>query len=212
MPEILLSILLRQINSYNWHNGMKKAVLSLFLLFAVFVSAQAQRRSSQSSREWAVGLRLGEPAGLNARKYFGSNALELNLGSTGMFYSGESRRYEYRGYSGYRASGIALGVNYIWQNDISGVDGLEWYWGLGGQLSSRRFYYYNDEYFKKHGSWTVGYYETRAALGANGLVGLEWMIPNTPVSLFSDLGLHIEIIPTSFWVNIPLGIGGRFNF
>jgi hypothetical protein len=191
---------------------MKKTVLSLVLLLSLFVTAQAQRRSSGSSRNWAVGLRLGDPAGLNVRKYFGSNALEVNLGSTGMFYGGQSRNYTYRGYSGYRASGIALGVNYIGQKSIGSVEGLEWYWGLGGQLSSRRhYYYYNDDYYKKYG-WGYGYYENQVALGANILAGLEWTIPTTPISLFTDLGLHIEIAPSPFWVNVPLGLGGRFNF
>jgi hypothetical protein len=191
---------------------MKKTVLSLVLLLSFFVTAQAQRRSSGSSRNWAVGLRLGDPAGLNVRKYFGNNALEVNLGSTGAFYGGESRAYTYRGYGGYRGPGIALGVNYIGQKSISSVEGLEWYWGLGGQLSSRRHYYhYDDEFFKKHG-YTYGYYESQVALGANALLGLEWTIPSTPISLFTDLGLHIEIVPTPFWVNVPLGLGGRFNF
>jgi hypothetical protein len=190
---------------------MKKTVLSLVLLLSLFVTAQAQRRSSGSSRNWAVGLRLGDPAGLNVRKYFGDNALEVNLGSTGMFYGGESRAYSYKGYGGYRASGIALGVNYIGQKSLGGIEGLEWYWGLGGQLSSRRFYYYDDDFYK-NGYYHAGYYQTRVALGANVLAGLEWTIPSTPISLFTDLGLHIEIVPSPFWVNVPLGVGGRFNF
>jgi hypothetical protein len=191
---------------------MKKTVLSLVLLLSFFVTAQAQRRSSGSSRNWAVGLRLGDPAGLNVRKYFGSNALEVNLGSTGTFYGGESRSYTYRGYGGYRGAGIALGVNYIGQKSLGGIEGLEWYWGLGGQLSSRRhYYYYDDDFFKKYG-WNNGYYENRVALGANVLAGLEWTIPSTPISLFSDLGVHIEIVPSPFWMNVPFGLGGRFSF
>jgi hypothetical protein len=192
---------------------MKKTILSLVLLLSLFVTAQAQRRSSGSSRNWAVGLRLGDPAGLNVRKYLGNNAIEVNLGSTGTFY-GREANYTYRGYGGYRASGIALGVNYIGQKSISSVEGLEWYWGLGGQLSSRRFYYhYNDDFYKKYGyNYTYGYYENRVSLGANALVGLEWTIPSTPISLFTDLGLHLEIAPSPFWYYLPLGIGGRFNF
>lgn len=193
---------------------MKKIVLSLVPLLSLFVTAQAQRRSSGSSRNWAVGLRLGDPAGINVRKYFGDNAIEVNLGNTGMFYGGESRAYTYRGFGGYRASGIALGVNYIGQKSIGGVEGLEWYWGVGGQLSSRKFYYYDEDYYKRYGGYYgngVGY-ENRVALGANVLAGLEWTIPSTPISLFTDLGLHIEIVPSPFWINAPFGLGGRFNF
>lgn len=192
---------------------MKRVIFSLILTGCLLVSAHAQRRSSQSDRDWAVGLRLGDPAGINVRKYMGSNnALELNLGNTGMFYGGRSRAYSYKGYGGYRGSGLALQVNYIWQNPISSVDGLEWYWGLGGQLSSRRFYYLDDEFYKKYSFRSAGYYETRASLGATGVIGLEWMIPDTPVSLFTDLGLYLEIVPAPFWLNVPVGIGGRFNF
>jgi hypothetical protein len=192
---------------------MKNLILCLILTNCLLASAQAQRNSSQSDRNWAVGLRLGDPAGINVRKYLGgNNALELNLGNTGLFYGGKSRSYSYGGYGGYRGSGLAVQVNYIWQNPISSVDGLEWYWGLGGQFSSRRFYYLDNDYYKKYSFRTAGYYESRAALGATGVVGLEWTIPDTQVSLFTDLGLYLEIVPAPFWLNVPVGIGARYNF
>jgi hypothetical protein len=188
---------------------MKRTILLLILCLGLS-NLYAQQK------QWAVGLRLGEPAGLNVKKYIGkSNALDVTLGSSGTFYGGNNRAYRYKGYNGYRQAGIALAVNYEWQKPLKGASGLQWYIGLGGQVSSRRFYYSDSEYYTKNGNiYYYGnyYYETQVALGATGIVGLEWFIPNTPISLNADLGLYMELFPATAWFNVPVGIGGRYNF
>ncbi|PKK35748.1 hypothetical protein BWI96_15710 [Siphonobacter sp. SORGH_AS_0500] len=52
---------------------MKKIVISLFLI-ACSSMAHAQLR------DWAVGVKVGQPTGLNLRKYGDRNAFDLTVG------------------------------------------------------------------------------------------------------------------------------------
>ncbi|QHT66982.1 hypothetical protein GXP67_10140 [Rhodocytophaga rosea] len=189
-----------------------KKILVVLILGLTFGAVHTYAQS----KDWAVGLRLGEPAGLNVKKYFGAgNALDVTLGSSGAFYGGTSRAYRYKGYNGYRQAGIALVANYEWQKPLKGAKGIQWYIGLGGAISSRRFYYSDREYYSKNGKvYYYGdyYYENQLAIGATGILGLEWFIPNSPISLNADLGLYMELFPATAWFNAPVGIGGRYNF
>jgi hypothetical protein len=179
---------------------MKKTIaLFTFFLVLSFTYSRAQ------SENWAVGLRLGDPSGVNLRKYFSNeNALDINIGSSGYYYN-RGRRYRDRYYE---YGGVTLQANYVWQQDIYSVDGLQWYYGLGGQLGSRRYYDY--EFYNRNRY--IGGYTRSLAIGATGVVGAEYFIPDTPISVFVDASLYIEVIPLPFWLSVPIGIGGRFNF
>jgi hypothetical protein len=170
----------------------------IFLFSCILTLGTASVHAQQ--KEWAVGLRLGDPSGLNIKKYFGNgNAFDLSIGSYGNFY-GRSRSYR-SGY--YGNAGIALMGNYLWQKNITNANGLTWYYGLGGMFSSRRYYVYDS---------STRVYSSNVALGATATVGLEYFISNTPISIFGDVSAYVEIVPSPFWINLPLGIGGRFNF
>lgn len=98
-------------NSFNHQSAPMKKIFSLFILFSIaaIVHVQAQQQ------EWAVGLRFGDPSGVNVKKYFGNGAaFDLTLGSSGNFYGGRSRGYR----DGYRGAGIALMGNYVWQKEV----------------------------------------------------------------------------------------------
>jgi hypothetical protein len=174
---------------------MKKLIALFVCMLALGIA-----HINAQQKEWAIGLRLGDPSGLNIKKYFGrGNAFDLNIGSYGNFY-GRSRGYR-GGY--YGNAGIAIMGNYLWQKDITNANGLTWYYGLGGMFSSRRYYVYDS---------SRRVYTSNVALGATAMVGLEYFIPNTPISIFGDISAYVEIVPAPFWMNLPVGIGGRFNF
>ena len=178
---------------------MKRFLSGIFLLMLIAgVSSTAQAQQ----KEWAIGLRLGEPSGINVKKYFGKgHALDINLGAYGTFYG--QRAYK----NGYWHKGAALMANYLWQKDIPGAKGLSWYYGLGGQLAFRKYYYWADNKY-----YTYYEEETRVSLGATGMIGIEFFIPKTPISLFADASPYIELFPDAFDLNLQGGIGGRFNF
>lgn len=200
-PSVMLSIIA---NSFILQPTiyMKRIVVVLIVFLALTATeTQAQQQ------DWAVGLRLGDPVGVNVRKYFGSgNALDMNIGSSGYWYGGRGRDYR----DGYRQSGLAVLVNYVWQKDFPNADGLQWYYGLGGQFTTGRYSrYYNDgtpgRPFREE-------YRISAALGATGVIGLEYFISDTPISVFAEAGLYLEIVPAPFWLSVPAAIGGRYNF
>jgi hypothetical protein len=168
---------------------MKNLGLLVFFVFCLNVS-YAQ------TKNWAVGARFGEPTGINIKKHFNGNALDITLGFTGYGYN-NGRKY-WKGE--YRRSTV-LTVNYLWQKPITGVKGLDIYYGLGGQIGNRRYY---DRDFD----------DERSALnlGLTGALGVEWFIPQTPISLYVDFGPYIELVPSSLWIWFDSGLGVRVNF
>ncbi len=93
---------------------MKKFFLALVtMLILLFLTIQAQGQD----RDWGIGLRLGDPTGVTAKKYFPSNkALELALGAD------------------HNGDGITFLVHYLIHHPISDAPGLDWYVGFGGQI------------------------------------------------------------------------------
>lgn len=202
---------------------MKKVIL--FALVLISVSANAQN--------WGVGVRLGDPSGLTIKKYFGSRALELNIGRTHWYYGRgwydnrfdgwyDDNKFDYDGYEylGYRANaGIALQLHYLWRKPIGkvageGVSGLEWYVGVGGQVRNQ-IYYYNYRY-KPKGSTTWVYVDQQRVnnfdLGVDGVIGLEYRFKEIPLAVFLDVNLFMEVIDDPFIFAFQSGAGVRYNF
>lgn len=169
---------------------MKKVILLASVLMCLGQLVNAQ------TKDWAVGLRAGEPTGLNIKKYLGGkNAIEINLGRNGWGY--------YRGRNYWRGefrNSIVLGVNYLWQKGTK-TQGLDLYYGFGGQLSSRRYWDRDDSRERD----AIGF-------GLTGVFGLEYFIADTPLSAFLDFGPYLELVPATAWINIDAAIGVRINF
>ena len=68
---------------------MKKQLALLVLVIITTFSA-----SAQYDNNWAIGLRVGEPLGINVRKHFaqGDRAFDVNIGTYGFLY-GRQRDY-----------------------------------------------------------------------------------------------------------------------
>jgi hypothetical protein len=174
---------------------MKKLILSLFLI-SLCTLAYAQKK------EWGIGLRGGEPSGLTIKKYIkgGKNAIDFTLGYSGWGYYGGNRRKYWKDDYYYRGSPTLM-VNYLWHKPIKGAKGLDIYYGIGGQISGRRYY-----------DWREERNVSTFAMGVVGNVGIEWYIPETPLSLFAELNPTIELFPATFWMWLNGGGGLRINF
>jgi uncharacterized protein YraI len=185
-------------------------------------SSKGSNAGSSSSYNWGVGLRLGEPSGLTVKRYLSSgNALEISLGRSsrwGYKYDDEDfykmDKYgdrEYYRFDGYKSSfSTALQVHYLWQKPIKSTQGLSWYFGLGGQA---RFTPVRYSYYHYDGWWK--YTEERRTdidLGLDGVIGIEYMIPRSPISLFTDVNLFVEIVDHPMFMFGQGGIGARYNF
>ncbi len=89
---------------------MKINYIAFFFLLSLFAGQEvySQKKSSKkdkkasvgssATKNWGVGLRLGDPLGLTVKKYFNDKmALEFNLGKTFFWGSGYNSYYRYRG-------------------------------------------------------------------------------------------------------------------
>lgn len=171
-------------------------VLALLGLLTFSTSATAQYNN------WAVGFRLGEPSGVNIRKYFGdSHAFDLTVGTYGGLY-GTTREYRQ---GRYRTVGISAQGHYLWHDRLLGKDNFRGYYGFGGQVNSRRYYPDN------LGNQPVNYV-SEISLGGSAVAGAEYFLQNKPLSIFLEAGLYVEVIPVPLFFGLQTGVGVRYNF
>ena len=151
---------------------MKKLILVTSSLIFCLSVGQAQEYNS------AIGARLGYPLSASYKTFLNeSNALELIAG--------------FRSFSSY--NWITAGAAYQVHQDISGVDGLQWYYGLG--LSA---------YFW---SFDVGFLgdNSSTTFGVQGYAGLDYTFSDLPLSITADW------VPTYFINGFGSGFGGGYG-
>ncbi|HEV7350110.1 hypothetical protein [Telluribacter sp.] len=171
---------------------MKKSLFTILILFVITVAnAQTQR--------WAVGFKLGEPTGVNLRKYGNSNALDLTVGTYGALL-GMDRLYRN---GTYRNVGIMLNATYLWYTPLLSERMIA-YAGAGAQLNTRR--YYPDQFSR------VGAYTNNISIGPSATAGLEYFSRRTSSSYFLEGGSYVELLPAFLFVSPQVSAGIRHNF
>ena len=155
--------------------------------------------SAQQIKNWAVGFKVGEPTGLNFRKYGNNNALDVNIGTYGGLF-GASRSYR----DGLlRKLGFSISANYLWYLPVAN-ESFSLYGGLGGQIVSRRYYPNNLE--------AVNGYVRNVGIGPTAVAGVEYFAKNQPFSFFGEAGMYAEILPALLFFSPQLNVGVRYNF
>lgn len=151
---------------------------------------------------WAVGFRLGEPSGVNVRKYFrDTHAFDINFGTYGGLY-GNNREYRQ---GRYQSIGWTLQGHYLWHARLFGKDTFRAHYGFGGQVNRRRYYPDN-----LRGQRTD--YIAEISLGGSAVAGVEYFVPDKPFSVFLETGLYVEVLPAPLFMNVQSGLGLRYNF
>jgi len=154
----------------------------VLVTLVLFLSIQTWELSAQS-HDWGIGLRLGDPTGVTAKKYLGSsNALELALGSD------------------YGGNGLEFMAHYLFHFPISNAPGLDWYYGFGVQIEDDHL----DDRDRRRDSQTE--------FGADGVIGLEYTFAGERLSAFVDGILFLELVDDPFDLELDAGIGLRYNF
>jgi hypothetical protein len=172
---------------------MKKTFLLFLILFLVSEIGFSQ------DRNWAVGLKIGEPLGLNIRKYFsdGDKAFDLNIGSFGFLY-GRERTYKKEVI--YDASGIMFQGLFHYNRTLGRNDKVNVYYGYGGQVNSReRPLQDSRDKFRV------------VSFGPAINAGIELALPDNDLSVFLDAGGYGEIAPKPFFFAANLNLGLRLN-
>ena len=110
-------------------------------------------------------------------------------------------------------SNVSFQIHYLIHKHIKNADGLKWYYGGGVQFRFQTVKYDYTYRMKGDNFWYSGTdKENYIDLGLDGVIGLEYLIPKSPVTLFAEADLFIELAddPFKFWMQG--GLGGRFNF
>jgi len=174
----------------------------VFLFSLLVFSSTAIISQAQYEQNWALGLRVGEPVGINVRKYFagGDRAFDVNVGTYGFLY-GRDRRY-LKG--DYRSAGLMIQGIYSWHHALFNREALHVYYGFGGQINQRN-HFPDSRIGQRDNS------EQKLSLGPAGAVGIEYKLPNNDLGVFLDAGGYVELLPSPFFTNLQISGGVRLN-
>jgi len=210
-------------------------LITVFLVYSFTGQAQSKPKTAapvakskttiSPTRKWGVGIRLGDPLGITLKRYLsGGKALEFNLGRSaywgydyrdGFYGSSKYNGYDYVGDDNYSA--LSFQAHFLFQKDFPNAKGLQWYWGFGPQLRFKTYqYYYRVRDYYGPGSNDYEWVYTRDNVtnidfGADALIGLEYHIPNAPLSVFGDVNVLVEFFDDPFAFFGQGGIGIRYN-
>jgi len=145
------------------------------MLVVLIVSQVGAQQDEVKQYKWGLGLRFGNPSAVSGKKYLsGGNAFELNIGTD----------------LGSRS--FMVNLHYLLHNDWDRLTkGMDWYYGIGGQIQSGR-----------------GYVD----VGVDGVLGAEYTFKNPHFSVFLDIIVFVEVIDDPLAVWFQGGVGFRYNF
>lgn len=171
------------------------------LLVVAFLGIGIGTSFAQNYNNWAIGLKVGEPVGLNLRKYFddGTKNVDVNFGTYGFLW-GRTRNYNgkeyYKDHTGLMVQGI-----FHWNKQLGTAERFQVYYGFGGQVNSRRTVPpTSNNVAEKH-----------ISLGGVLNGGLEYSLPDNDLSIFIDFGLYTELAPKILFMAVPASAGVRLN-
>ena len=169
---------------------MKKLFTLLTLAICLFALKPSQ--ATAQSYNTAIGIRLGYHYGLSVKHFMKSNmALE------GIF---STRGYgnKHWDHFGWNLTGLLK-----WQNQFATAKGLSWYAGIGAHI----------------GRWHAAHYDKRwndnayhFVFGLDGVLGLEFAIPSTPIALSLDWKPAFDMVGGSHFIGDGFALTFRFGF
>jgi len=169
---------------------MKKVLFSVAVLFSfMLIANKSLAQSSQGSQDYktAVGLKFGAYEDGISVKYFASPDVS------------------YEGVLGFRDHGVVVTGLYEINQEAFNVPALKFYYGFGAHIGAegkgdyQRFG--SDEYYNS----------SHILLGADGVLGLEYVIPQSPIAVSLDLNPRIELATGPFF-DIAPGLGIKYTF
>lgn len=164
--------------------GMKKT--SLLLLFVAFLFTAT--RTQAQDYKWAAGLKFGGYENGFSGKYF----MNANTALEGIF--------------GFRNHGVVVTGLYELHQPAFKVDKLKFYYGFGAHIGGVG----SGAYRRFNGDDRL-YNDAQLLLGADGVLGLEYIIPNSPIGVSLDLNPRVELATGPFF-DIAPGLGLKYTF
>lgn len=165
---------------------MKKNIL-FFLIPTAFLLI-CGRTNAQNYYKTAVGLKFGGYENGISVKYFTMTDIALE------------------GVLGFRDHGAVITGLYEIHTPAFDVAGLKFYYGGGGHIGA-----IGSGVYQSFGGINETYTSSHILLGADGVVGLEYIFPNSPVALSLDLNPRVELTSGPFFDLAP-GLGLKYTF
>lgn len=164
---------------------MKKIFLNLLFFTAILCLGKAVQ--VQSSYQTAAGLRFSYEGGASI-KYFTSPNIALE------------------GILGFREKGVVFtGLFEIHQTAFN-VAELKFYYGVGGHIGG-----IGKGGYRVYGGDYRVYDNASVLFGADAVIGLEYLIPSSPIAISADLDPRIEIFRGPIF-NLAPSIGVKYAF
>jgi hypothetical protein len=164
---------------------MKKLLICTFILASFLLIS---KRSSAQDYKAAVGLKFGGYENGISAKYFTTNDVALE------------------GLLGFRSHGVVITGLYEIHQEAFGVKELKFYYGAGAHIGAEgsglyRRFNGSDEYYNN----------SHILLGVDGVLGLEYVIPQSPIAVSLDLNPRAELATGPFF-DIAPGLGIKYTF
>lgn len=163
-------------------------ILGSFLFFGNRAKAQEFKPEYKPNYQFALGLKFGGYENGISGKYFMTSNTALE------------------GILGFRSHGLVVTGLYEINQQAFGVEGFRFYYGFGAHVGGIG----PGNYKRFNGSNEI-YYDNRILLGADGVIGLEYVIPQSPIAVSLDLNPRIELATGPFF-DIAPGLGIKYAF
>jgi hypothetical protein len=164
---------------------MKKLILSFFIITSFLLIS---KRSSAQDYKTAVGLKFGGYENGVSIKYFPLNDVALE------------------GVLGFREHGLVATGLYELHQQAFGVHGLRFYYGAGAHIGA-----IGSGVYQRFNGDNETYNKGQLLLGVDGVLGLEYVIPKSPVAISLDLNPRLELATGPF-ADIAPGLGLKYTF
>lgn len=169
---------------------MKKATYILFILTSFLFIAKRSDAQQASIQDYTIagGLKFGGYENGISGKYFMDKSIAIE------------------GILGFRNHGLVVTGLYEINQVAFNVPELKFYYGFGGHIGSvgqgnYRTFNGTDRYYNN----------AQLLLGGDGVLGLEYIIPSSPIAVSFDLNPRVELATGPFF-DIAPGLGIKYIF
>jgi hypothetical protein len=163
---------------------MKKFTFVALLLISFLLLS---KRSEAQDYKTAVGLKFGGFENGPSIKYFMNSNTALE------------------GILGIRSHGLVITGLYELHQQAFDVPKLKFYYGFGAHVGS-----VGSGVYKRYGNDNY-YNNSHILLGADGVIGLEYKLPDAPIAFSLDLNPRLEVATGPFFDLAP-GLGIKYTF
>jgi len=164
-------------------------LLALTVLLLISTRSSAQKvTSGTEDYTFSAGFKFGGYENGISGKYFIDNSTAIE------------------GIIGFRNSGVVITGLYELNMEAFNVPALKFYYGFGAHIGAIG----NGVYRRFSGNNEL-YNNNQLLLGADGVIGLEYMLPNAPIAVSLDLNPRIEVATGPFF-DIAPGLGVKYFF